>query len=145
MEYKRIIPENLNHPIISSVFTEAEIKPKTEENYIKALELIEAKWENYLIDLLNRLNINASVKPNKYSLPFKDELIFTEPDCPLFPKAYYAFMFALREFVKVILERNLLKLRFYIIIELHSQTPVNMGRFDLDTADLTIRFRYYGN
>lgn len=145
MEYIRLIPENLNHRIISSVFTEAEIKPKTEENYVKALEVIEAKWENYLIDLLNRLNINASVKPDKYSLPFKDELIFTKPDCALFPKAYHSFMFALREFLKVILERNLPKLRFYIIIELNPKDPVNMGRFNLDTADLTIRLRYYGN
>lgn len=130
MNIKRIVPRNLNHRIISSVFTEAELKPKTHENYIKVLELIETKWEKYLIDLLNRLNINATVKPNKYSLLFKDELIFTEPDCPLFPKAYYAFVFALREFVKVILERNILKVRFYIIIELHPQKPVNMSRLN---------------
>ena len=141
----RIIPDDFKHRIISSVFTEADIKSKTDENYIKALELIEAKWEKYLMDLLNKLNINASVKPNKYSLPFKDEVIFTKPNCTLFPKAYYAFMFALRGFVKVILERNILKVRFYILIELSLQEPVNMGRFNLDTADLTIRFRYYGN
>lgn len=141
----RDIPNDLNHRIVSSVFEEAEVRPKTDENYIKALELIEAKWENYLIDLLNKLNINASVKPNKYSLPFKDEVIFTKPNCTMFPKAYYAFMFALREFVKVILERNILKVRFYILIELSPQYPVNMGRFNLDTADLTIRFRFYGN
>jgi hypothetical protein len=141
----RIIPDDFNHRIISSVFEESDIKPKTAENYIKAIECIEHKWENYLIDVLGKMNINASVKSDKYSLPFKDEIVFTTIQSVLLPKAYYTFMPAIRDFVKTILERNLLKVRFYILIDLKIVEEMKISEHKYGKVQLTIHFRYYGS
>lgn len=141
----RTIPENFDHRIIRSVFDEAGIKPRTEENYIRSLELIESEWENYLKDILGKLNVNASVKPDKYSLPYKEEIVFRKYESSIFPKAYYAFIFAMRAFVKGILERNLLKVRFYLLIELNPGAPKKTALSSLDTAELIVSFRFYGS
>ncbi len=141
----RIIPDDFNHRIISSVFDEADIKPKTAENYIKAIECIERNWENYLINILGKMNINASVKSDKYSLPFKDEIVFTTIESASFPKAYYKLMPAIRDFVKTILERNLLKLRFYILIDLKILEEMKISERKYGKVQLTIHFRYYGS
>jgi len=141
---ERLIPNNFDHRIIKSVFEEGGIKPKTEENYIKSLEFIESEFEKYLIGILRRLDINATVKTDKYSLPYKDEVIYQRLLSTSFPKANYFFLYAVREFIKEILVRNVLKVRFYILIDLKVIPPLKMNKLDRGQVDLVIKFRFFG-
>jgi hypothetical protein len=43
------------------------------EDYLKYITEFEIKSEQWLITLFNNLNIQSSVKTDRYSLPYKDE------------------------------------------------------------------------
>lgn len=45
------------------------------EDYMKFITEFEIRCENSLIDLFNKLNIQSSVKTDRYSLPYKEEII----------------------------------------------------------------------
>jgi hypothetical protein len=137
---KRVIPNDFDHRIIKSIFNVAKIKSRTEKDYIKALEHLEDGFEKYLIDVLDKLEVRATVKTNKYSLPFKDELVITIRERAIFSLASLSFLSVVRAFVKVVLEQDIYNLRFYILTDFVIVKEEGIG-----AVDIIYRVRYYRN
>lgn len=108
------------------------------EIYIKKIEEFEVKCEKSLVETLSRLSINATVKRDRYSLPFKHEIYHV-----LYGESYlngpYEFHRVAREFVKELLQKNLYKIRFYILIDVEKTGE----GFLRSMGKITYRLRYY--
>lgn len=115
-------------PLIGS-----EKKNQTESGYLNKIEEFERKCEDSLINTLSRLNIHASVKTDRYSLPYQFEVEKT-----LYGESYlngpYEFYRVAREFVKELLVKDVYKIRFYLLIDV--DTEKMLGK-------VTYKFRYY--
>ena len=85
-------------------------------DYMKFITEFEIKCENSLIDLFNSLNIQSSVKSDRYSLPYKEEII-----CIVEGASYLNHAFTLnnitRDIVKELLDKEVYKLRFYLTVD----------------------------
>lgn len=130
-DMKRIIPD-LNRSILFPLMGKME---KTESVYLEKLKALEEKCEKSLIDTLGRLSINATVKTERYSLPYKKE-----SEVYLYGESYlngaYEFHRVARFFVKELLNENVYKIRFYILIDMETDKKHLMGR-------IRYRLRYY--
>ena len=105
--------------------------------YEKKIIEFEKGCEESIIKTLSKLDVNATVKTDRYSLPFKEEIVVT-----LNGESYlngpYEFFRVARKVVKEILNRNIYKMRFYIYINLLPGEGV-FGGF----GKVEYRFRYY--
>ncbi len=86
------------------------------EDYMKFITEFEIKCEHLLITLFDSLNIQSSVKTDRYSLPYKEEIICTIDGAS---NLDYAFTLSniTREIVKELLDKNVYKLRFYLTVD----------------------------
>ena len=86
------------------------------EDYMKFITEFEIKCEHALITLFDSLNIQSSVKTDRYSLPYKDEIISTIEGAS---NLDYAFTLSniTRDIVKELLEKEIYKLRFYLTVD----------------------------
>jgi hypothetical protein len=86
------------------------------DDYLKCITEFEIKCEHSLITLFDSLNIQSSVKTDRYSLPYKEEIICTIDGAS---NLDYAFTLSniTREIVKELLEKNVYKLRFYLTVD----------------------------
>jgi hypothetical protein len=86
------------------------------EDYMKFIIEFEVKCEHSLITLFDSLNIQSSVKTERYSLPYKKEIISTIEGAS---NLDYAFTLSniTREIVKELLDKNVYKLRFYLTVD----------------------------
>lgn len=129
---ERLIPKNSNATILRGLigFDNKSLTPDFIDVKIKELE---NKCEKSIIKTFSKLNIQSSTKTDRYSLPYKDEVIVT-----LNGESYlngpYEFHRVTREIVKDVLNRNAYKIRFYIFIEI-DEKPL-FGR-------VIYHFRYY--
>lgn len=83
-------------------------------------EKIEKQLEDHLIKLFEEIDITASVKTDKYSLPHQGEVVVKLHRESYIP-AMYEFTRICRPIVKKMLEENAYKIRFYI----HAETYDN--------------------
>ena len=86
------------------------------EDYMKFITEFEIKCEHLLITLFDSLNIQSSVRTDRYSLPYKEEIICTIDGAS---NLDYAFTLSniTREIVKELLDKNVYKLRFYLTVD----------------------------
>ena len=91
----------------------------TEEGYIDAIQKFERKCEKSLIETLSKVNINAIVKTDPYSLPFTDEVTVVLGGESYLNGSYEFFRVA-RKFVKELLDKDLYKIRFYIFVNIET-------------------------
>jgi hypothetical protein len=86
------------------------------EDYMKFITEFEIKCEHLLITLFDSLNIQSSVKTERYSLPYKEEIISTIEGAS---NLDYAFTLSniTRDIVKELLDKNIYKLRFYLTVD----------------------------
>jgi hypothetical protein len=107
---------------------------KSEENYLKKLISFEEKCEKSIIETLAKLDIQAKVKADRYSLPYQEEV-----EVVLNGESYlngpFEFFRVARKIVKVLLDKNVYKIRFYFFINLEEG---NMG-----FGKVNYKFRYY--
>ena len=86
------------------------------DDYLKCITEFEIKCEHSLITLFDSLNIQSSVKTDRYSLPYKEEII-----CTIDGASNLGYAFTLsnitREIVKELLDKNVYKLRFYLTVD----------------------------
>ena len=68
---ERVIPNNLDKIILGPLL---EYKDRKEANYIKKIEKFEINCEKSLIDTLSKLDIYATIKTDRYSLPYQKEI-----------------------------------------------------------------------
>jgi hypothetical protein len=126
----RTLP-NLNKPILGPLLGH---KKRTEENYLTKIEKFEKDCEKSLIDTLGRLDIHATTKTDRYSLPYQKEITME-----LMGESYmngpYEFYRIVRRIVKELLNENVYKIRFYILIDVDTDYGF-MGK-------IIYKFRYY--
>lgn len=107
--------------------------PANHEEYEKAMVDLEKKIEKSLIKMFSKVEVSATVKSNRYSLPYTDEVIHTG-----FGESYLNGAFESAPFKRKIMNRvlgeDLYKLRFYVFAEIEDHFP--MGK-------VTYYFRYY--
>lgn len=99
-------------------------------------EKLETELENELTEFLYSIQISSSVKTDKYSLPFQDEVVIQ-----LYSESYINGMFErdriFRPIVKKLLELNAYKIRFYLHIETFGDGMKLFGH------GIKYTFRYY--
>ena len=111
---ERIIP-NLNSSLLIPIIPHKSLGNLTESDYISYIEIFERKCEKSLIETLSKIDIKGLVKTNPYSLPFTDEITVTLNGESYLNGAYEFYRVA-RKFIKELLDKNLYKIRFYIVI-----------------------------
>ena len=132
----RTIPSNLSKTILIPLIGN-DVTCQTESIYIDKIEKFERKCEKSLIEILSNISIDATVKTDPYSLPYKHEYIAV-----LYGQGYlnasYQFSRVMRTFVKQILNEDIYKMRFYILIDVvtESDRPFSMGK-------VVYKLRYY--
>ncbi len=115
MEIERFIPEisNLNkyYGLFFSDFEKVELY--TSEDYLTVVKKHEIEIEAYFNKLLENLGIQSTVKSERYSLPFTNEILHIQEG-----KMNLFQLFNLREFGRVVvlelLKKNIKKIRFYV-------------------------------
>lgn len=123
------IPDFNNFPLLLPLIGDN----KNEEYYLEKITKFEIECEKYLQNIFSVLSINSTVKTDRYSLPYKDEIIISASG-ESYLNGAYEFRSVLRKIVKQILNKNIYSLRFYIFIEI-KKTRL-MGKIDY-------HFRYW--
>lgn len=113
----RNIPEHLDI-ILGRSFLGVDSNEKlTEELYLKKVIEYEMNCEKELINILGRLRIWASVKTERYSLPYQEEIKVVQSvnNHPLF-RLNDPFIEVLKDILMKILIKKIQKFRFYFLV-----------------------------
>jgi hypothetical protein len=127
----RVIPNNLEKSILGPLLGH---ENRTEAKYRKEIEAFEKKCEESLINTLGRLDVHATVKSDRYSLPYQKEVI-VQLGGESYMNGPYEFYRVARKFVKELLNENVYKIRFYILVDVDTEFGM-MGK-------VVYKFRYY--
>jgi hypothetical protein len=106
--------------------------------YLLTVQKYEENIEDYLKDVLNKLGISATVKTNRYSLPYENEISNTQKRIGL---NYNAFDLQqlVRQVIKELLRTNVKKLRYYVIGDLIFEK--DRSEFGYSNS-IIVKFRY---
>ena len=107
-------------------------------DYMKFVLDFEVKCENSLIDLFNSLNIQSSVKSDRYSLPYKEELISIVEGASYLNHAFTLNNIT-RDLVKELLDKEVYKLRFYLTVDVIIENDTDDRHF---FGRVIYKFRY---
>jgi hypothetical protein len=135
---KRKIP-NINSELLFF------IKNK-DDNYIEEYEKImvntEISIEKRLISIFENLGISASVKTDRYSLPFNNQIKITQ-----YSESYLNAAFntdkLFREIFKKILNQDLEKIRFFIFLEIVDAKDTEDGIMFWRNSAVNLYFNYH--
>ena len=108
------------------------------DDYMRFVTEFEIKCENSLIDLFNSLKIQSSVKSDRYSLPYKEELIFIVEGASFLNHAFTLSNIT-RDIVKEILDKEIYKLRFYLTVDAIIENDTDERHF---FGRVVYKFRY---
>ncbi len=108
------------------------------DDYMKFITEFEMKCEHSLNTLFDSLNIQSSVKTDRYSLPYKEEIISTIEGAS---NLDYAFTLSniTRDIVKELLDKNIYKLRFYLTVDAIIENDTEDRHF---FGKVVYKFRY---
>jgi hypothetical protein len=116
--------------------------------YLDGLEL---RLEKHFIDYLREVDIYASVKTNRHSLPYTKEIVVNAIVASYINEAFFHHTI-LRPAVKELLANDLHKIRFYIAADIsessikYSGLPFDtfkMDSFTVKEYSIVYKFRYY--
>jgi len=100
-----------------------------EETYVADYEAAmvkrELSIEKWLLDTFSYLGINATVKSDRYSLPFQKQIVVTQYGESYLNGAFETFSL-FKKVLKEVLNEDCYKIRFYVFAEIEDQFP--MGR-----------------
>jgi hypothetical protein len=132
LTYKKMEPRKI--PSVSNrlTFYMEDMEGNVRE-YEESMINLEKRIEKALIEMFRELDIQASVKTDRYSLPYTDQVLHTGYGESYLNAAFLSAPFK-RKIVKELLEKNLFKIRFYVFAEIEDQFP--MGK-------VNYYFRYY--
>lgn len=108
------------------------------DEYMKFVTDFEIKCENSLIDLFNSLKIQSSVKSDRYSLPYKEELISIVEGASFLNHAFNINNIT-RDIVKELLDKWVYKLRFYLTADVIIENDTDDRHF---FGRVVYKFRY---
>lgn len=120
MAIQRFIPEKNSIGLYSSFIRAESDSPDDfldSNAYLLTVQKYEVDIEAYLKDVFNKLGISASIKTNRYSLPYENEISNTQKRGGL---NYNAFDLQqlVRQVIIELLRTNVKKLRFYVVGDL---------------------------
>jgi hypothetical protein len=109
---------------------------KTEDNYKEQIYRFERSVESNLLEIFKKLNINAIVKTDPYSLPYNSEIEYSRSFSSYINDAY-DYRYISREILRDVLEVYMHQFRFYIYVDvcLKSDSPIG--------GEVKYYFRYY--
>lgn len=110
----------------------------TIEDYLTVIKKYEIEVEDYFNELFSNLGIQSSVKTERYSLPFNNEIIHIQEG-----KMNLYKLFNLRDFGRIVIKKllylELTKIRFYILGDVIIQRHDNHRYV---TSKIVLRFRF---
>ena len=111
------------------------------DDYLKFVTEFEIKCENSLIILFDSLNIQSSVKTDRYSLPYKEEIVIILEGAS---NLDYAFTLSniTRDIIKELFDKNIYKLRFYLTVDAIIENDTEDRHF---FGRVVYKFRYTTN
>jgi hypothetical protein len=98
-------------------------KDRTSEKYEETMINLEKKIEKDMIGVLSKMGINATVKTDRYSLPFQGQIKTTQNGESYLNGAFESFQLYRKVLYKMI-ELNVYKVRFYIFAEVEDSFPM---------------------
>ena len=108
-------------------------KDRTPEKYEETMIKLETKIEKDMIGVLSKMGINATVKTDRYSLPFQGQIKTTQNGESYLNGAFESFQLYRKVLYKM-LELNVYKVRFYILAEVEDSFPM---------GNVNYYFKYY--
>ena len=111
----RAIPESNNS--LLSLISGKDRKELTIEEYENQMTRIEKSTEEKIIKMLEMINTHASVKTDRYSLPYKQQIKHTRNASSYLNDAFDTRQF-IREIASEVLKYEITKLRFYVFVEM---------------------------
>lgn len=114
----RKIPSERN----SLIFFLEDVKGNKKE-YEDSMINLEERIEKALIEMLRELDIQSSVKTDRYSLPYTNQVVHTGYGESYLNAAFLSAPFK-RKIVKELLEKNLFKIRFFVFAEIEDHLPM---------------------
>jgi hypothetical protein len=98
-------------------------KDRTPEKYEETMIKLETKIEKDMIGVLSKMGINATVKTDRYSLPFQGQIKTTQNGESYLNGAFESFQLYRKVLYKMV-ELNVYKVRFYIFSEVEDSFPM---------------------
>ena len=111
----RTIPESNN--TLLGLISKVDRKELTVAEYEEHMVNIEKSTEVKIIKMLAMINTHASVKTDRYSLPYKHQIKHTRQASSYLNDAFDTRNF-LREIAEEVLKYEITKLRFYVFAEM---------------------------
>ena len=139
-EIERYIPPRFNRAILYTILIPEIIRSNKydKKSYIKAVTKFEMDCEKRLKDLFKQIGIQSSIKRDRFSLPYKHEII-GELQGQMFINYSFNLDNIARVFVKELLDNNITKIRFYLTVDVITEDE-NIGKRYL--GKVVYKFRY---
>lgn len=119
MEIVRFIPDDISLNRFYKSFLKENNRelPFDKFDYLEVIKKYEVEYELFLIKVFHNLGIQATTKTDRYSLPYKEEIIEIQEGentlCKIFDFREFS-----RKIVLELLQMNVRKIRFYLIGDL---------------------------
>jgi hypothetical protein len=137
---KRYIPPRFNRSILYTILIPEWIKGAKydAESYLNAIVKFEIECELKLRDLFKKIGIQASIKRDRYSLPYTNEVL-GEIEGTSFINYAFTLDNIARVFVKDLLDKNIHKIRFYLTVDVITEDDTMSKRY---SGKVVYKFRY---
>lgn len=139
-QLERFIPPRFNRSILYTILIPEWVKggKYDAQSYLDAVTKFEIECEAKLKDLFRMIGIQSSVKRDRYSLPYKHEVVGEIEGTSYINYAYNIDNIA-RVFVKDLLDNNVSKIRFYLFVEVITEDETMSKRY---FGKVVYKFRY---
>ncbi len=122
---KRNIPDMKNQLLFFMDGKNGREEDRTPEKYEEHMINLEKKIEKDMIEVLFKMGVHATVKTDRYSLPYQFQVKTTQNGESYLNGAFESVKLY-REVLRNLLEMDVYKIRFYIFAEVEDSFP--MGR-----------------
>ena len=139
-EVQRYIPPRFNRAILYTILIPEIIRCNkyNDETYISAVTKFEIECEKKLKDLFKKVGIRSSTKRDRFSLPYKHEVIGEIEGTSYINYAFNLDNIA-RLFVKDLLDKDIFKIRFYLFVDVITEDETMSKRYP---GKVVYKFRY---
>jgi hypothetical protein len=139
-EIQRYIPPRFNRAILYTILIPEIIRSNkyNNETYIAAVTKFEMECEKKLKDLFKKVGIRSSTKRDRFSLPYKHEVIGEIEGTSYINYAFNLDNIA-RLFVKDLLDKDIFKIRFYLFVDVITEDETMSKKYP---GKVIYKFRY---
>ncbi len=120
---KRNIPDMKNQLLFFMDGKNRRTEDRTPEKYEEYMVNLEKDIEKDMIEVLTKMGINATVKTDRYSLPFQRQIKTTQYGESYLNGAFESIKLY-RSVLSEMVELNIYKIRFYIFAEVEDHFPI---------------------